>query len=351
VLASFLLLAAVLAGLKAAGVAVGWGLQFQQPLFVAAMALLLTLFAGNLWGFFEVPLPGFAGDLAAAVDRRHGLAADFLTGALATLLATPCTAPFLASAVGFALAGGTAEIFLIFLALGLGLAAPYLLVAAWPRLATRLPRPGRWMLVLKRLLGLSFIATATWLLYVLASQVGAVAGLATAVALLVLILLLGVARLPIGRRLPKPLWRAGLLAAAATALIVPTMPAETAAPVAAPAGAWSSFSEPKLAALVAQGKVVLVDVTADWCINCQVNEALILRRGWTADSLTGGSLVGMRADWTRPDPAIARYLAGFGRYGIPFNAVYGPRAPQGIALPSLLTEQAVRDAVQQAGGS
>jgi suppressor for copper-sensitivity B len=350
VLASFLLLAAVLAGLKAAGVAVGWGLQFQQPLFVAAMALLLTLFAGNLWGFFEVPLPGFAGDLAAAADRRHGLAADFLTGALATLLATPCTAPFLASAVGFALAGGTAEIFVVFLALGLGLAAPYLLIAAWPRLATRLPRPGPWMLVLKRLLGLAFIATAVWLVDVLASQIGVLAGLATALALLVLILLLGLPRLPIGRLVPKPLSRAGLIAAAATALVVPTVPANTPAPVAA-SGVWSTFSEPKLAALVAEGKVVLVDVTADWCINCQVNEALVLRRGWPAESLAGGRLVGLRADWTRPDAGIARYLARFGRYGIPFNAVYGPRAPQGIPLPSLLTEQALRDAVHQAGGS
>jgi suppressor for copper-sensitivity B len=207
------------------------------------------------------------------------------------------------------------------------------------------------MLVLKRLLGLSFIATAVWLVYVLAGQVGPAASLATALALLVLILLLGLPRLPVGRILPKTLWRAGLLAAAATALIVPTVPAQSTAPLPVAAGPWSSFSEAKVAALVAQGKTVLVDVTADWCINCEVNEVLVLRRGWTAESLASGRLVGLRADWTRPDPGIANYLARFGRYGIPFNAVYGPRAPQGIALPSLLTEPAVRDAVQQASGS
>jgi suppressor for copper-sensitivity B len=344
VLASFMILATGIAVLRGLGVAVGWGLQFQQPHFLAGMALVLTLLAGNLWGWFELPLPGFAGRLSEAADRRHGLLGDFLTGGLATLLATPCTAPFLTTAVGFALAGGTAAIFVIFLALGLGLAAPYLLVAAWPGLATRLPRPGRWMVILKRVLALAMGGTAIWLLSVLASQVGQTIGLVSAVALVVVTLFLGL------RRLQPPLRRVGLVTASILALLAPAI--FTTAPQTATAveGAWQPFSEAALAQLIGQGKTVLVDVTADWCINCQVNKALVLDHGWTAEALAEGKLIGLKADWTRPDPAIARYLASFGRYGIPFNAVYGPHAQQGLPLPPVLSEEALREAVGQAGG-
>ena len=344
VLASFLILAAAVAVLRAAGIAVGWGLQFQQPHFLAGMALLLTLFAGNLWGWFELPLPGFAGRLAQATDRRHGLLYDFLAGGLATLLATPCTAPFLTTAVGFALAGGTADIFVIFLALGLGLAAPYLLVAAWPGLASHLPRPGRWMLVLKRLLGLAMAATALWLLYALAGQVGRTASLATAAALVAVGLLLAL------RQLQPRLRRTGLVVASVLAMLAPLLLAGAPQPTAPADGAWRTFSDKALAQLIGQGKVVLVDVTADWCINCQVNKALVLDRGWAAEALTAGKIVGLKADWTRPDPAIGHYLASFGRYGIPFNAVYGPRAQQGLPLPPVLSESALREAVSRAGG-
>jgi suppressor for copper-sensitivity B len=350
VLASFFSLAAVLAGLKTAGIAVGWGLQFQQPLFLAGMALVLTFFAGNLWGWFEVPLPGFAGRLAEAADRQSGLVGDFFTGALATLLATPCTAPFLATAIGFALTGGSRDIFFIFAALGLGLAAPYLLIACLPGLATRLPRPGRWMLILKRLLGAALIGTALWLLQVLTGEIGRRASIVTGIALLAVLLLLALPRLSGGLGLLPGLRRAGLLAAAAAALLVPTVLAEVPQPRPA-AGLWQDFSDARLTALLAEGKVVLVDVTADWCINCRVNEALVLDRGWTADALATGRLVGLRADWTRPDPAITAYLARFGRYGIPFNAVYGPQRPQGIVLPTVLSEQTLGDSFRQAGGS
>ena len=345
VLASFLVLAAAVAILRAAGVAVGWGLQFQQPHFLAGMALVLTLLAGNLWGWFELPLPGFANRLAQAADRRHGLLGDFLTGGLATLLATPCTAPFMTTAVGFALAGGTVGIFVIFLALGLGLAAPYLLVAAWPALAAHLPRPGRWMLVLKRLLGLAMAGTAIWLLYALAGQIGETAGLVTAAALLAVAAFLAL------RRLQPRLRKTGLVATSILALLAPAVFAGSPQPAISPDGVWQEFSEAALAQLIGQGKVVLVDVTADWCINCQVNKALVLDRGWVAEELASGKIVGLKADWTRPDPAIGRYLASFGRYGIPFNAVYGPRAQEGLPLPAVLSEQALREAVSQAGGS
>ncbi len=344
VLASFLVLASGLSLLRAAGVAVGWGLQFQQPDFLAGMALLLTLLAGNLWGWFELPLPGFAGRLSQAADRQHGLIGDFLTGGLATLLATPCTAPFLTTAVGFALAGGTRETFVIFAALGVGMAAPYLLVALWPGMATRLPKPGHWMVRLKRILGIAMGASALWLLYVLTRQVGHMATIVSAIALAVVAVFLAL------RRLQPRLRRAGLVGASLVALLSPSVLASAPALRMASDPAWQRFSEEALAKLVGEGKVVLVDVTADWCINCQVNKTLVLDRGWVADQIAAGKVVALKADWTRPDPAIARYLASFGRYGIPFSAVYGPGARQGLPLPTVLSESAVREAVGQAGG-
>jgi len=245
--------------------------------------------------------------------------------------------------VGFALAGGTAQIFGIFLLIGLGLSVPYLLVAAVPELALHLPHPGRWMLHLKRVLGLGLAGTALWLLYVLAGQVGLGAALATGAALVAVAALLALVRLP------RPMRAAGLGIAAVVALLAPSLIAAT-PPPAAQQGVWQPFSEMALADLLGKGRTVLVDVTAAWCINCQVNKALVIDRAWTADALQKGRITGLRADWTSPDPAIARYLASFGRYGIPFDAVYGPRAPQGVPLPSLLTEEAVRKAVEEAGG-
>jgi len=351
---SFLVLAGLAVALKGAGLAVGWGIQFQQPLFLSALALVMTLFAYNLLGFFEVPLPAFIGRLAArnsGQEEGHSLWGNFGTGILATLLATPCSAPFLGTSVGFALARGAPEIFLIFTALGLGLALPYLLVAAAPRSVAWLPRPGAWMVTLRRLLGLLLAATAAWLLTVLAAQVGVLAAALTAGLLLGLGLVLwGGPNLASKNRFATPAL-AALLALAAFAL--PAGLPDREAPVSREAAgdlAWRPLDAAGIAALVAQGQVVFVDVTADWCITCQVNKKLVLDRSAVSDRLTAPEVVRMRGDWTLPSEAISAYLASFGRYGIPFNAVYGPGAPQGIALPELLSEEAVLAALRQAAG-
>jgi suppressor for copper-sensitivity B len=355
ILVSFLLLAAVAVGLKSAGLAAGWGIQFQQPLFLSAMALIVTLFALNLFGLFEIILPGQVADLAASVGgpgaRAPGaghseptLVGHFLTGAFATLLATPCSAPFLGTAVGFALAHGAAEIFAIFAALGLGLALPYLLVAAVPALATRLPRPGPWMVWLRRLLGLALAATAAWLLSVLAAQSGLTAALTVALLLIGLGVLLTLRH----RKQVVALAVLAALLAVAAPLAFPAAERD-AAPVLAEQ-AWQPFDQARIDALVAQGSVVFVDVTADWCITCQVNKSLVLDREPVAARLADGAVVAMRADWTRPSDEIAAYLASFGRYGIPFNAVYGPALPRGEALPELLTSAAVLAALARAQG-
>lgn len=352
---SFLVLAAALIALKSAGAAVGWGIQFQQPIFLAVLALIMVLFAANLFGIFHVPLPAWLGGIAAPSERPghgHSLLGAFAAGAFSTLMATPCSAPFLGTAVGFALARGAVEILMIFTALGLGLALPWIAIAAAPGLARALPRPGHWIVWLKTGLGLALLAAALWLISILDLQIGRAATVTVA-------LLLG-AVLPVLalRRALPPRWHAAAPVAvallAAAAILVPAgLPVVAASPEserAAAAGPWRAFAEDEIASLVAAGNTVFVDVTADWCLTCRVNKLLVLESAEIRPLLEAPQMVAMRADWTRPDPAIAAYLAAFGRYGIPFNVVYGPEAPGGLMLPEVLTKDAVRRALAKAGG-
>ncbi len=281
VVLAFLSLAAMLVGLRAAGVAVGWGVQFQQPLFLVAMVALLTLFAANLFGFFEVPLPQALARFGSVGDSRT-LLGNLAVGAFATLLAPPCSAPFLGTAVGFALAGSAREIFAVFLALGLGLAAPYLLVALAPGLALLLPRPGRWMLGLRRVLGAALVLTALWLLSVLMSEVGVPAAAMVAALMLALTLTLALLRAPAARR--------GLSAALVLAALV--VPGLLAAPPGPAADAfWRPFDPRAIAGLVGDGRLVFVDVTADWCLTCKLNEKLVI------DAPEVRRRLGRRARW------------------------------------------------------
>ena len=340
ILASFLAMAAALVAAKSAGLSIGWGVQFQEPVFLAALAALVTLFACNLMGWFEIQLPWWlAGRLQGG---GASLAGSFLSGAFATLLATPCSAPFLGTAVGFALAGGPADIFIVFACLGIGLALPYLVVAAVPALARFLPRPGRWMIGLRKLLGLLLAGTALWLVWVLGEQAGPIAAGAVAA--------LGVAAtvaLAFGRGRPFALVSAVLLLGM---LAPPAFLVRTGAAAALDAG-WARFDPAAIAPAVAKGQVVFVDVTASWCLTCQVNERLVLGRPEVKSSLGARDVVAMRADWTRPDPAIADFLKRYGRYGIPFNVVYGPGAPDGLPLSEVLTSAAVEAALAKAKGA
>ena len=352
IVAAFLALAGALVALKSAGHAIGWGIQFQQPVFLALMGLVLTLFAANLWGLLEIRLPTAINDIIARAlpGTAHGdsLAGAFVTGAFATLLATPCSAPFVGTAIGFALARGPAEIFAIFAALGVGLALPYLAIATFPKLVSWLPRPGRWMGYLRAALGFALMATVLWLGSVLAAQLGTDGAL---VYIAIAIVLLGVLwlerRLDEGRAWVRLVSLAPFLALAA---LLPHrfLPPASSFANASDSHAWQTFDRAAIDAAVRDGRVVFVDVTADWCVTCQVNKSLVLKRGEVAQRLAAPDIVAMRADWTRPDARIADYLASFGRYGIPFNAVYGPGAPGGLPLPELLSADAVLAAIDQA---
>ena len=345
-------LAAVLIGLRASGVAVGWGMQFQNPLFLTFVIAVLALFALAMLDRVVLDLPASWNRrmaLAGSQAGGGGATGDFLTGAFAALLATPCSAPFLGTAVAFALAGGTGDVLAVFAALGLGLAAPYLLVAARPSLVRRLPRPGPWMVWLRRVLALALVATALWLLSVLAAVSGPWVALAVAVLVALAALLLAV---PLERRLRLGAAGAAALAALVVPIVGPTVvPGAVASDRTVASAAdhvWTDFDRAAIATRVARGETVFVDVTAEWCLTCKVNKRRVLTSAYVERELA--TITAMRADWTRPDDAILAYLKDHGRYGIPFNAVYGPGAPEGIVLSELLTNDAVLRAIERARG-
>lgn len=346
-------LAAVTLALRAAGLSVGWGIQFQNPVFLAVMIVLVTLFAANMFGLYEIALPQSWTSRLAAASGQPTLAGDFFTGAFAAVLATPCSAPFLGTAVAFALAGRPVDIAVIFTAMGIGLALPYLAVALRPSMVTRLPRPGRWVLLLKAVLGLLLAGTAAWLVWVLAGVGGRDLALALTALMVVAVALLAL-------NLPGGGWsrraRGGAVTAIVAAAIAAPLVIEPRVGGATPIAQgqeidWVAFDRGGIAKRVSQGQVVFLDITADWCITCKANKALVINRSPVADILNGGgNVVPMQADWTRPDDRIARFLKDNGRYGIPFNAVYGPQAPDGVLLPEVLTTDLVLEALRKAGG-
>ncbi len=352
IVVSFLLLAAGLTVVRLAGGTVGWGIQFQSPLFLAGMMLVVGLFMLMLLDRLILPVPAFverlSGGSAIRIDRPMG--GDFMAGMLATLLATPCSAPFVGSAVTAALTGSITGLFAIFLAMGLGLAAPWVLVAMVPSLVTRLPRPGPWMAWLKRCLAGLLLATIVWLGFLLHAAIGGTAGLIPVGMIGIMLILLW--RYGVGATVSH-VYGAGLGAAGALFLLLALMPAAPPTMSETAASRWQVWTPDAAAAAVSSGKLVLVDVTADWCITCKANKALVLDQPPISRRLSQlqqqGDLVLLQADWTRPNAAISAFLASHDRFGIPFNIIYGPTAPDGVVLGELLTAKTVLGGLEAAG--
>lgn len=352
ILSSFLVLAGLAIGFRAAGEAVGWGVQFQHPIFLGVMVLVLTLFAASLWDLIHIPLPRFLTD--ALVDRlpepgHHdsSVLGHFLTGAFTTLLATPCSAPFVGTAIGFALAGSNLVLLLVAVIMGLGLATPFLLVAAFPRVAGWLPRPGRWMIWLRGVFGVALMVSALWLASVLGTgQTGTLASVLVGSVFLILFVLWIRASIQRPFLLVKGIVfiTIGIYVVRGLDALEQTYRLESDAPQIN----WVAFDESAIPGLVASGKVVFVDVMAGWCLTCKANKVFVLDAEPTLTRLRAPGVVTMQADWTHRNPAISAYLRVFGRYGIPFDVVYGPGAPHGIPLPELLTAESVRMALEKA---
>ena len=287
IIISFVALALILVAVRETGVAIGWGVQFQSPIFLIIAAIMMAVFGLMLLDKITLPTPAFAGRLVSRGDSR--VMSDMSAGVMATLLATPCSAPFVGTAITFAFTAPSVIMIAVFISMGCGLASPWLLVAARPSLVHLLPSSGRWMIWLRRVLALGLFVTALWLLSLLAGH------------------------------------------------LVSTTPEDN--------SVWQSWKIGRAEALADQGKIVLVDVTADWCITCKANKILVFNNEAIGQFLREHEVVMLQADWTQTDADISRYLAAFDRYGVPFNVVYGPAAPGGIPLPELVTGSSIKSAI------
>ncbi|MFP5248544.1 MAG: protein-disulfide reductase DsbD family protein, partial [Acidobacteriota bacterium] len=353
IVASFWLLVALLLGLRAAGASLGWGFQFQSPVFLALMAGLLFFLGLSLAGQFEIglTLTSTGGSLAA----KQGYAGSFFTGVLAVVVATPCTAPFMGAAIGYALAQPAGVTFAIFTALALGLAAPYVALTMQPAWTRLLPRPGAWMEILRQAVSVPIFATVIWLAWVLAQAYGA-----TALALLLAsFLLLAIAGWFLGRWPARrgPAAVAVLLVIAVVALGVYDQEFAAAPASAAPAavlgspapGAWQPWSAAAVSQFQSNGRPVFVDFTASWCLSCQVNERVALDQPQVMQAFGEHNVALLKADWTREDPAITRTLTALGRSGVPVYALYAPGQTAPTLLPQVLTPGIVTDALAKLG--
>jgi thiol:disulfide interchange protein len=345
ILVSFWVLVGALLGLRAAGATLGWGFQFQSPVFLALMAGLLFFLGLSLAGQFEIglTLTGAGGSLA----QKQGYSGSFFTGVLAVVVATPCTAPFMGAAVGYALAQSPAVTFAVFTALALGLAAPYVALTLQPAWTRLLPKPGAWMEVLRQAVAVPIFATVIWLAWSLTSGYGA--GLL--VSLLCSLLLLAVAGWFLGRW-PAKRWATVVaalivLAVIAVSVIAPkkleAAPENSSATVAR--GEWEPWTADAVSRYQAQGRPVFVDFTASWCLSCQVNERVALQQPQVQQAFKDANVVLLKADWTRGDDAITQALTAMGRSGVPAYALYVPGQSEPQLLPEALTPGIVTDAL------
>ena len=358
ILASFWVLAGIVAAIKAGGGAAGWGMQFQSPGFIAFMVIILTAFAMSFLGAFEVWLPGSATTKMDAAGHKAGLGGAFFTGALLVLLSTPCSAPFLGTAMGFAFTASTPVLFLFFTAAGLGLALPYLLVSAFPAVLKVFPKPGKWMVTLQKAMGILLIATVAWLLWVVNEQAG---GTGTAIFAGIAILSAALS-FAIGKFAPPGVAfsrEAGafvaaiaVLSAAWFAFAAPRYEQSLQERFEARAsqqmldGGWYRYTPELVSEFAKAGKTVFIDVSADWCLTCKANEAAVLDRKDFRKTLDSAGVIRIKADWTRETPEVNALLKSMGKSGVPAYAIY-PKgdANKQIVLPELLTAGLILEAI------
>ena len=358
IFAWFLGLGLVILGLKAAGSEVTWAFQFQNPWFNLIIGCIVFVFALNLFGVFEIVLPGRASTALAEASSQQGYAGSFFQGIFATLLATPCTAPFLGTALGFAFSQSPIMILAMFASVALGMSAPYFFLSARPGWMKVLPKPGAWMERVRQFMGFPLLATLLWLLYILGNQRGHDAVIWASAFLLCLALGCWIYGTFCG---PLSSLKTRLVSLALIALILlggaafflggqfaqSTLPEKTDRPT--DGIVWKSFSQQGLDDLLNAGKPVFVDFTADWCISCKFNERTAIDVPAVRQAFASNGIVPMKADWTNANPEITAALKKFGRVGVPFYVLYlGGEAREPIILPEILTQSIVLDALAKA---
>ncbi|HSS26613.1 MAG TPA: protein-disulfide reductase DsbD domain-containing protein [Usitatibacter sp.] len=339
VLVSFLVLAGLMLAMRAGGAQLGWGFQLQSPAFVMVLAVLFFVLALNLSGVFE--WGAFAQSMTSNLSARGRYADAFLSGVLATVVATPCTAPFMGAAVGFTLTQDAALSLVVFAVLGIGMAIPVVMLSFFPGLLRKLPKPGAWMETFKQVLAFPLYATVAWLAWV----IGAQAGNDAILALLGGLVLVAMGAWAYGRWAASTGFAhtvfAAMLVAAGVAVAWPSSHPQGAETAAADEAGWEAWSPEKVRSLTAQGHAVFVDFTAAWCVTCQVNKRLALHNADVVKAFAARDIVRLKADWTRQDPRITAALAELGRNAVPVYALYVPGEDKPRLLPEVLTPSLV----------
>lgn len=360
ILGTMLALALVVITLKLMSAQVGWGFQFQSPWFLIGLSAALTLFALNLFGLFEVGMP-FAGRLSGLSMTKDGLPRSFAEGLLCVLLSTPCSAPFMGTAMGFALVSEPPITIALFLSLGAGLAAPFVLLTMLPKWRKLLPKPGNWLLRLKQFLGFTLLGTCWWLLWILGTGYGADRLVGAGVFLLLLSLaawLYGTVQFAATRAKRAGIVATLMILGLGAAILVQTKDSVVAptaqlgsdgAAGAADAHGWRPFDEAQIAQTLAEGQPVFVDFTADWCITCKVNERTVLARDEVERAFEAHKVVKFKADWTKRDERIRAILARHKKAGVPMYLLYSPARPDAPeVLPEVLTAGLIKAALARA---
>ena len=344
IIVSFLILAITSIIIKTMGGSVGWGIHFQQPIFIALMLIIILLFSASLFGLFNLNLPSF---IYSKIDKYLSTKVSslaFFEGVFATLLATPCSAPFLGTAVGLALSSSSYLTLTIFILLGLGMSFPYLLFFIFPKFLNFLPKPGRWMNKLNIILGLSLIFSAIWLLKILLKLTN----------FNLIIFVLVITSILVFIFSDRKLYRSFFFILSLFIIILPIRFEETIT-----ANIinkfykndnliWLEFDETKIDKYLDQNKIVFVDITADWCITCKVNDILVLDSKKVKNLFNSENVVLMRGDWTHEDKNISSFISNWQRFGIPLNVVYGPSVEKGILFPEILTKNLIEKNVLKA---
>jgi thiol:disulfide interchange protein len=346
IMGCFAALAALVVLLRTAGAQVGWGFQFQDYRFIVIISCLVFAFALNLFGVFELSVSSRATQGLANLARGQGYGGAFFQGVFATVLATPCTAPFLGTASAFAFAQSGWVTFLVFLFIGLGMALPYLLLAINPKWLRYLPKPGDWMLRLKQCMGFLLAGTLLWLMWVLGQMQGVDAVVQLGAILLVIAIL---AWIKGSFWTPVSSARSRLLAMGAMVFVLLLAAASYQFFTKPSQLVWRPFSKSTLDEALASGKPVFIDFTADWCITCKTNERFAIDTARVRREFSKRNVVALKADWTKGDPEITQILKQFGRAGVPMYLIYpsGSKEAQPVLLPELITSQTVLDALNK----
>lgn len=347
ILVSFWLLALLMTLLRAGQQVVGWGIQFQNPWFIGFMVLVTALFTANLFGLFEINL-GSKANTRLATAGGHSNSGHFWQGVFATLLATPCSAPFLGTAVAFALAAPMEQLWLIFTALGVGMSLPWLLIAAFPAIAKLLPKPGAWMSKLRAVLGMMMLVSSLWLISLLIPHFGATYSIIIAVVFLLLLVVFllknnGIAKTILPFILFTILaggfsWMALDQKGSSHTLVKDSVD-------------WQPLTEQAITQALSQNKRVFIDVTAEWCVTCKANKYNVLLRDEIQQTLSEPDVVALRGDWTKPSPEITAFLQQRGQVAVPFNQIYGPNLAEGKILSTILDRESLLSIMKEAKGA